>query len=163
VSREAGGRTRVRFAETPLLPTYLVAFVAGEFKVESGVRNGRTMRFFHRETDTEKGRITRLAFVQRDERGRGLLWNQRLKVAIGSAARPAMIDVLLTGSVTEVEAARARRYPPSSCPAQAGGVMAISCWTVPHQRNCCAPFVHCMKRRRAQRRRSGCARSRQSA
>jgi CBS domain-containing protein len=51
---QAGARTRVRFAETPLLPTYLVAFVAGEFEVETGVRNGRTMRFFHRETDTEK-------------------------------------------------------------------------------------------------------------
>src|SRR5471030_1325445 len=33
----------------------------------------------------------------------------------------------------------ARRYPPSSCPARAGGDMAISCWTVPQRRNCCAP------------------------
>ena len=63
------------------------------------------------ELKAERGRITRLAFVQRDERGRGLLWNQRLKVAIGSAARPAMIDVLLTGPVTEVEAARGRAVP----------------------------------------------------
>lgn len=51
---QAGGRTRVLFAETPPLPTYLVAFVAGEFKVETGVRNGRTMRFFHRENDAAK-------------------------------------------------------------------------------------------------------------
>jgi aminopeptidase N len=51
---QAGDRVRVRFAETPPLPTYLVAFVAGEFKVETGVRNGRTMRFLHRETDAEK-------------------------------------------------------------------------------------------------------------
>jgi len=51
---QAGGRTRVRFAETPPLPTYLVAFVAGQFKVETGVRNGRTMRLFHREPDAEK-------------------------------------------------------------------------------------------------------------
>lgn len=50
----ANGRTRVRFAETPPLPTYLVAFVAGEFKVEQGVRDGRTMRLYHRETDAAK-------------------------------------------------------------------------------------------------------------
>ena len=36
------------------LPTYLVAFVAGDFKVETAERNGRTFRMFHRETDAAK-------------------------------------------------------------------------------------------------------------
>ena len=49
-----GTRTTVRFAETQPLPTYLVAFIAGDFKVETAVRNGRTFRMFHRETDAAK-------------------------------------------------------------------------------------------------------------
>jgi aminopeptidase N len=44
----------VTFAETEPLPTYLFSFVAGDFKVESAERNGRTMRMFHRETDAKK-------------------------------------------------------------------------------------------------------------
>lgn len=47
-------RTTVRFAETQPLPTYLVAFIAGDFKVETAARNGRTFRMFHRETDAAK-------------------------------------------------------------------------------------------------------------
>ena len=50
----AGGRTRLRFAETQPLPTYLFAFAAGRFKIETAERNGRTFRMFHRETDAEK-------------------------------------------------------------------------------------------------------------
>jgi aminopeptidase N len=50
----AGDRTTVRFAETEPLPTYLVAFIAGDFKVETAERNGRTFRMFHRETDAAK-------------------------------------------------------------------------------------------------------------
>lgn len=50
----AGDRTRLRFAETLPLPTYLFAFAAGKFKIETAERNGRTFRMFHRETDTEK-------------------------------------------------------------------------------------------------------------
>ena len=49
-----GGRTTVTFAETQPLPTYLVAFIAGDFKVETAERNGRTFRMFHRETDAAK-------------------------------------------------------------------------------------------------------------
>jgi aminopeptidase N len=45
------GRTRVSFAETQPLPTYLFAFAAGQFSVERAQRNGRAMRMFHRETD----------------------------------------------------------------------------------------------------------------
>ncbi|MEQ1909525.1 MAG: M1 family aminopeptidase [Vicinamibacterales bacterium] len=49
-----GDRTRVRFAETQPLSTYLVAFICGDFKVETAERNGRTFRMFHRETDAAK-------------------------------------------------------------------------------------------------------------
>jgi aminopeptidase N len=55
VAREmAGDRVIVRFAETEPLSTYLFSFVAGEFKVETADRAGRTMRMFHRETDAAK-------------------------------------------------------------------------------------------------------------
>lgn len=55
VERKANGqRVTVRFAETQPLPTYLFAFIAGDFKVETAQRNGRTMRMFHRETDAAK-------------------------------------------------------------------------------------------------------------
>jgi aminopeptidase N len=43
-----------RFAETPPLPTYLFSFAAGRFSVEQASRNGRLLRFFHRETDAAK-------------------------------------------------------------------------------------------------------------
>ena len=48
------GRTRVRFAQTAPIPTYLFAFAAGRFSVEQAERNGRTFRMFHRETDAAK-------------------------------------------------------------------------------------------------------------
>ena len=47
-------RTRVRFVETQPIPTYLFAFVAGKFSVETARRNGREFRMFHRETDAAK-------------------------------------------------------------------------------------------------------------
>jgi aminopeptidase N len=43
-----------RFAETEPIPTYLVAFAAGRFRIEEGVRDGRRLRMFHRETDAER-------------------------------------------------------------------------------------------------------------
>jgi aminopeptidase N len=43
-----------RFAESRPLPSYLFAFAAGRFQVERATRDGREMRFFHRETDREK-------------------------------------------------------------------------------------------------------------
>ena len=49
-----GDRVTVKFAETQPLPTYLVAFICGDFKVETADRNGRTFRMFHRETDAAK-------------------------------------------------------------------------------------------------------------
>jgi aminopeptidase N len=50
----ASGVRRYRFAETKPLSTYLFAFAAGRFMVEEAERHGRTMRMFHRETDTTK-------------------------------------------------------------------------------------------------------------
>ena len=48
------GQQSYQFAETAPLPTYLFAFVAGRFQVETATRNGRQMRMFHRETDAAK-------------------------------------------------------------------------------------------------------------
>jgi aminopeptidase N len=50
----SGDRAHVRFAETPPVSTYLFAFAAGRFDVETSVRAGRTFRMYHRETDAAK-------------------------------------------------------------------------------------------------------------
>jgi len=52
--RMMGDRAAFRFAETKPISTYLFAFAAGEFKVETAERAGRQMNMFHRETDAEK-------------------------------------------------------------------------------------------------------------
>ncbi len=44
----------ITFAETQPLSTYLVAFAAGKFSVETAVRGAREFRMFHRETDPAK-------------------------------------------------------------------------------------------------------------
>ena len=44
----------IRYAETQPIPTYLFAFAAGQFQIETAERNGRTFRMFHRETDAKK-------------------------------------------------------------------------------------------------------------
>jgi aminopeptidase N len=51
---KAGNRVRIRYAETQPIPTYLFAFAAGKFQVETAERNGRWYRMFHRETDAKK-------------------------------------------------------------------------------------------------------------
>jgi aminopeptidase N len=51
---EADGRVRLAFAETEPLPTYLFAFAAGRFSIETAERGGRTFRMLHRETDAAK-------------------------------------------------------------------------------------------------------------
>ena len=53
-SEESGPRSRVRFAETAPISTYLFAFVAGKFSVETERRGQRELRMFHRETDAVK-------------------------------------------------------------------------------------------------------------
>src|SRR5262249_39364241 len=52
--RETNGRATVAFSETARLPTYLFAFTAGRFSIETSERDGRTFRMFHRETDAAK-------------------------------------------------------------------------------------------------------------
>jgi aminopeptidase N len=44
----------IYFSETPLLPTYLFAFVAGVFESSSCIRNGRCIKAYYRETDSTK-------------------------------------------------------------------------------------------------------------
>ena len=44
----------VPFTETQPIPTYLFAFAAGKFSIETATRNGRQFRMFHRETDAAK-------------------------------------------------------------------------------------------------------------
>jgi aminopeptidase N len=44
----------IEFEETSPLPTYLFAFAAGRFSIETATRDGRTFRMFHRETDAAK-------------------------------------------------------------------------------------------------------------
>ncbi|MFA5909777.1 MAG: M1 family aminopeptidase [Vicinamibacterales bacterium] len=70
-----GARTRVTFAETQPLPTYLVAFIAGDFKVETAERNGRTFRMFHRETDAAKVARNREAIFDLHARALAFLEN----------------------------------------------------------------------------------------
>jgi aminopeptidase N len=48
------GTTTLTFAETQPLPTYLFAFAAGRFSLETAERGGRQIRLFHRETDAAK-------------------------------------------------------------------------------------------------------------
>lgn len=55
ISRDVSDhRVRMRYAETPPIPTYLLAIAAGQFDVEIAERAGRTYRMFHRETDRQK-------------------------------------------------------------------------------------------------------------
>ncbi len=55
LSRDTSGdRTHIRYGETQPIPTYLFAFAAGQFQIETAERDGRTYRMFHRETDARK-------------------------------------------------------------------------------------------------------------
>ena len=47
-------RLGIQFAETDPLPTYLFAFAAGRYQIETAERKGRRFRMFHRETDAAK-------------------------------------------------------------------------------------------------------------
>jgi aminopeptidase N len=58
--------------ETPPLSPYLWHFAAGKFRVETALRGGRTLRLFHRETDTKKVERNREAIF--DLHGRALQW-----------------------------------------------------------------------------------------
>ena len=69
------GRTAIRFAETDPLPTYLFAFAAGRYQIETATRNGRRLRMFHRETDAAKVARNREAIF--DLHATALEWLER--------------------------------------------------------------------------------------
>ncbi len=60
-AERAGDRVVYRFAETEPISTYLFAFAAGAFKVDSAERGGRLFRMYHRETDAAKVERNRAA------------------------------------------------------------------------------------------------------
>jgi aminopeptidase N len=62
----------IEFEETPPLPTYIFAFAAGKFSIETATRNGRVFRMFHRETDAAKVARNRDAVF--DLHARALAW-----------------------------------------------------------------------------------------
>jgi aminopeptidase N len=68
-------RTTVRFGETPPVSTYLFAFAAGRFQVETAERGGRRFRMFHRETDAQKVARNRDAIF--DLHASALAWLER--------------------------------------------------------------------------------------
>jgi aminopeptidase N len=57
-STRAGDRKTCHFKPSDLLPTYLFAFVAGQFERVTRTPNGREMTLYHRETDTSKIRLS---------------------------------------------------------------------------------------------------------
>jgi aminopeptidase N len=73
-AREAAerGQTRITYAETLPISTYLFAFAAGKFQVERAERNGRTFRMLHRETDARKVERNRAAIF--DLHASALAW-----------------------------------------------------------------------------------------
>ena len=66
------GQRLIRFAETRPLSTYLFAFAAGKFQIETAVRDGRTFRMFHRENDA--GKVARNRDAIFDLHARALSW-----------------------------------------------------------------------------------------
>lgn len=67
-----GDRAHVVFDQTPPIPPYLLALVAGRFSVETAERDGRTFRMFHRESDAAKVARNRDAIF--DLHARALAW-----------------------------------------------------------------------------------------
>ena len=67
-----GGRARYDFAATDLISSYLFAFAAGEFQVETAERDGRPMAMYHRET--ERDRLLRNAGAIFDLHASALAW-----------------------------------------------------------------------------------------
>ncbi len=67
-----GPRTTYQFAETSPISTYLFAFAAGRFDVETAERHGRLMHMYHRETDANT--LRRNAETIFDLHGRALDW-----------------------------------------------------------------------------------------
>ncbi len=68
----APGHHTVIFAQTKPISTYLFAFAAGRFSIETAERDSRTFRMFHRETDAAKVARNRDAIF--DLHARALNW-----------------------------------------------------------------------------------------
>ncbi len=75
IAPNAAGPARTSFKETEPLSTYLFAFAAGRFSIETGERAGRTFRMFHRETDVAKVAQNREAIF--DLHAAALAWLER--------------------------------------------------------------------------------------
>jgi aminopeptidase N len=67
--------TTIAFGETPPISTYLFAFAAGRFQVETAERGGRRLRMLHRETDAQKVARNRDAIF--DLHAAALAWLER--------------------------------------------------------------------------------------
>ena len=67
--------TAIAFGETQPIPTYLFAFAAGRFKIETAERGGRRFRMLHRETDAQK--VTRNRDAIFDLHASALAWLER--------------------------------------------------------------------------------------
>ena len=91
--RTRDGRTRLTFSETEPISTYLFAFATGRFSVEEAVRNGRTFRALHRETDAAKVARNRDAIF--DLHAAALAW---METYTGIAYPFGKFDVLLVPS-----------------------------------------------------------------
>ncbi|MEX0979852.1 MAG: M1 family aminopeptidase [Gemmatimonadota bacterium] len=65
-------RRTVHFEETEPIPSYLLAFAAGDFMTETAVRAGREMTMYHRETD--RGKVARNREAIFDLHGTALEW-----------------------------------------------------------------------------------------
>ena len=73
------------------------------------------------ELTVANGRIERLAFTQRDPVARrGLVWSQRLKVALGYPTEIRTLDVALNASTVEMSAAKGLPAPSFVLPSGAG-------------------------------------------
>ncbi len=70
-----GESARIQFRTTKPLPTYLFAFAAGRFQIETAERNGRRFRMFHRETDA--GKVARNRDAVFDLHAASVTWLER--------------------------------------------------------------------------------------
>ncbi len=61
---QTGERKRIYFGETEPLSTYLFSFVAGKLEKTSETRANRTIAIYHRETDPQKLKQTKIIFDQ---------------------------------------------------------------------------------------------------
>jgi len=72
---QSGDLLRTRYAETQPIPTYLFAFAAGRFQLETAERSGRWYRMLHRETDVKKVERNKKAVF--DLHGSSLEWLEK--------------------------------------------------------------------------------------